>query len=259
MMVTPFMAENWLRKNVMNRRVQTDRVAQYAAAMSRGAWRFTHQGIAFFDDDTLADGQHRLLAIQKSETTVKMQVTFGLAKKEAAPHIDDQMPRNVTHSAAILGTPVSTFIVACARQLFEQYVTQHDIGLWSRMKIDNEMLMQFIEASRPALEFSAPTVRTKGLRSAGVRSVFAAAWYTVDRDRLASFKTHFETGVIESQADTAAIRLRDWVMTTPVAGHSINVESRKRAAAAIASYLDRRPLARLFARETVSFPIPKLI
>ena len=31
-----------------------------------GQWASTHQGIAFADDDTLIDGQHRLLAIVKA-------------------------------------------------------------------------------------------------------------------------------------------------------------------------------------------------
>ena len=44
-----------------------------------GAWKITHQGIAFSTDMVLLDGQHRLIAIQtKSSVTITKLVTFGL-------------------------------------------------------------------------------------------------------------------------------------------------------------------------------------
>jgi hypothetical protein len=79
--VTPEMAAYWLRNNFRNRPISDDVVTAYARDMLAGQWVFTHQGIAFNDQDQLIDGQHRLKAIIKANITVPMMVTFGLPSK----------------------------------------------------------------------------------------------------------------------------------------------------------------------------------
>ena len=76
--VTPAMAEDWLRNNFRNRPVSQDVVAAYARDMVNGVWIPTHQGLAFNARDELIDGQHRLMAIIKSDKTIRCMVTFGI-------------------------------------------------------------------------------------------------------------------------------------------------------------------------------------
>ena len=76
--VTPEKAEEYLSHNTTNRAVRDLRVQSYAAAMKRGQWRVTHQGVAFGADGTLYDGQHRLLAVKLAGVPVILLVVRGL-------------------------------------------------------------------------------------------------------------------------------------------------------------------------------------
>jgi len=65
MNVTPEMAQSWLdAANTGNRTMTRRVVSKYADDMIAGRWIDTHQNaIAFYDDGSLADGQHRLGAV----------------------------------------------------------------------------------------------------------------------------------------------------------------------------------------------------
>jgi hypothetical protein len=77
--VTPLMAAEWLKSNTRNRVMVKSRVEGLAKEIKAGAWRVTHQGIAFGKDGTLFDGQHRLQAIVQAGITIPIMVTRGLA------------------------------------------------------------------------------------------------------------------------------------------------------------------------------------
>lgn len=88
--VTPSMAEEFLKKNTGNRTIRESRVRTYTELMRRGEWTFSNDGIGFFDDGTLANGQHRLLAIIRSGETVPMTIFYGLPK---TPYMDTGLAR----------------------------------------------------------------------------------------------------------------------------------------------------------------------
>lgn len=76
--ITPKLAEELLKLNVANRAVRKTNVREYAAAMKRGEWRRTHQGIGISKTGRLMDGQHRLLAVVEAGVAVEMMVTTGM-------------------------------------------------------------------------------------------------------------------------------------------------------------------------------------
>lgn len=76
--VTPALAAEWLKKNTRNRRPLLSKVANLVREIKEGRWVLTHQGIAFGEDGTLFDGQHRLLAVVEAGAPVTMRVTRGL-------------------------------------------------------------------------------------------------------------------------------------------------------------------------------------
>jgi hypothetical protein len=80
MKVTPAMAEAWMLYNKKNRKLKPFVVQKYADDMRKGYWEKSHQGIAFFEDGSLADGQHRLNAIIESGCEIEMLVTFNIPK-----------------------------------------------------------------------------------------------------------------------------------------------------------------------------------
>lgn len=63
--ITPQLAAEWLKFNTDNRPLRRTVVNGFKDAIKRGEYMSTHQGIAFADDGTLLDGQHRLTAISE--------------------------------------------------------------------------------------------------------------------------------------------------------------------------------------------------
>lgn len=112
--VTPRTAARMLEHNTCNRPVRPGHVKNLAAAMARGEWHETHQGIAFDINGNLIDGQHRLLAVAEQTNGFKlsMMITEGLPP-DAFAYIDaTQLKRSVSDSLRIdprLG-PVATFL-----------------------------------------------------------------------------------------------------------------------------------------------------
>lgn len=76
--ITPEDAAALLALNTNNRDVREGTVKTYAAAMKRGEWSRTHQGIGISRTGRVLDGQHRLMAIVMSGVTVDMMVATGL-------------------------------------------------------------------------------------------------------------------------------------------------------------------------------------
>lgn len=77
MVIDPQVAQTMLDTNESNRNVRKNNVDTLAAAMKRGAFQMSPQGIAFDKNGKLIDGQHRLLAVVQSGCTVQMRVTMG--------------------------------------------------------------------------------------------------------------------------------------------------------------------------------------
>ncbi len=77
--VTPEMAGEWLKTNVKNRRWSTERSEQMSTAMLAGDWELSPDPITFDHDGRLTNGQHRLHAVVKSNTTQQFFVVRGMS------------------------------------------------------------------------------------------------------------------------------------------------------------------------------------
>lgn len=93
-LITPIMAKKLLEKNILNRNVKIKVVNKYALDMLNGHWlEDTGELIIFSILGILLNGQHRLLAIIKSNTSQKMHVATG-APDEVFKVIDTGSSRN---------------------------------------------------------------------------------------------------------------------------------------------------------------------
>ena len=82
-------AADLLKANTQNRTVRKSHVEGLRMAFERGEYVMTHQGIAFDEEGTLLDGQHRLLAIsQVPDLVFPILMTTGLPRKESFGVID---------------------------------------------------------------------------------------------------------------------------------------------------------------------------
>ena len=90
--------------NVANRAATASRCIQYVGIMRRGDWRKHHQGIAFYSDGTLADGQHRMVSTALSGTTQEFLVVCDFAKS-SIDGIDRTKQRTAGEALEMLAVP----------------------------------------------------------------------------------------------------------------------------------------------------------
>lgn len=76
--ITPFLASAMLELNGGNRNLRTNIVNQYADDMKCGKWHSNSSAIAFDISARLTNGQHRLTAGVKSNSTFKSLIVCGL-------------------------------------------------------------------------------------------------------------------------------------------------------------------------------------
>ena len=64
--VTPEVASQYLRANIVNRKLRPTVVKRYEEEMRQNSWTLTSDAIAFDEDGNLIQGQHRLNAVVKT-------------------------------------------------------------------------------------------------------------------------------------------------------------------------------------------------
>lgn len=260
--VTPDLAQEWLARNLNNRNVVPSRVAAYAAQMSAGSWKLTHQGIAFDEHGNLVDGQHRLRAVVQSGVATKFWVFRGVSR-EAMIAIDVGKSRTACDAFLLLGDTATRDSVAVSRVLLGSYVFQRgeteklDIAYaigWDKLRV-------FHDAMRDAIDFALLNASEKGLRHGCVSAAIASAWFTENRELLSEFKEHFSSGLVTSESDVAAIKLRTFMLTSNKTrgGREARSDLFLRSCTALRAYLERRPLQKLYAAADSVFPIPDVV
>lgn len=116
MLVTPEIAKKWLERNHEDQRtISAAAVEAIANDIRRGAWRLTHQAIAFDAESRLIDGQHRLSAIMAAEEPAYLLVVWNKATGLHDP-IDRIRARTV---AFITGRDSKTTAALAALRSFE--------------------------------------------------------------------------------------------------------------------------------------------
>ena len=95
--ITPQEASEILAtKNTKNRRANKNHVNALALNMTNGTWRYNADPIRFDANDTLIDGQHRLMATEKAQKNILFKIVRGL-DPECVKAIDIEMKaRNLT-------------------------------------------------------------------------------------------------------------------------------------------------------------------
>ena len=78
-LITPKIADELLKKNNMNRAIKESLVNEYSRQMSVGLWKEeTGESIKLSVDNSVLDGQHRLLALIKSGKSLNFLIISGL-------------------------------------------------------------------------------------------------------------------------------------------------------------------------------------
>ena len=242
--VTPEIAKFWMEKNIRNRTVNKDRVSKYAIEMKSGQWLDHHQGIAFYDDGTLADGQHRLLAVIESGMTINMVVAWGVPE-ESGLMIDGHQQRKAHQAIKISGLAdwVEKDHVAVANVLMK-------IEGRENRKPTNNQIIEYCQKHKDAISFSVNkfTARRRFITTSIMRASVSCAYYYEDKDRLLEFCDVIMTGMPQKEGDRAAILIREWLIenSAHTASGGTRIDACKRIMRAIKAFCDHNPIGKLY-------------
>lgn len=230
--VTPKLAEEWLKRNVNNRKLDRSLVARLAADFSSGHYTQTHQGAAFDTDGNLVDGQHRLHAIVASGVTVRMLVTRGL-KPEARAKIDTGNARSLPQVLAMsYGMRDAERLVPVINSLF---FLKHD----ARRRLSPDEIMAEVDRYRPALDWALATFTSKRVASNYMPSPVIAALVHAHAANPASVET-FGNALINPvglEAGSPIIVLLNKVRGGQFSGDKDRLELAKSTLNAVYAYL----------------------
>jgi len=200
--ITPKVAAAYLEKKAPNRRLDMERIAQYKKDILSGAFDHTHQGISFNSKGELNDGQNRLFAIAQAGVPVVMNVTRGM---DAIKAVDTGKNRSFKDAATYVsewqditvdGASIARYIYMMTTRV--KKISNSDIEITYR-KFEKGITFAVEHCKR----------RLTGITNRAFKTVIAAAYYTQDHKRLAEFCEVVYTGVPMSNADLAALRLRE--------------------------------------------------
>lgn len=105
-------------KNI-NRSVKKNKVIQFARDMRNGEWRLGDSQICLSVDGLLMNGQHRLLAIIKSNTTQEFSFSYGCTK-DIMDKIDNGTTRSLHDVTSIDGSSLKPYAIQMATYLRQQ-------------------------------------------------------------------------------------------------------------------------------------------
>ena len=251
-LVTPRWADEVMRKrNTLNRKVERRRVKRYARDMIDGNWHIAADDICFYANGRLANGQHRLLSVVESNTSVLMAFKFGV--EEAAIHaIDEGRTRSTSDVAKMQGIDAPAKLLSYTNYILEQGGVKEVLPRQSHIS--------FFERHREAVEFVRRLKGTFG--KSPIAAAIIRAYYNVaddDRSRLEEFINVLQEGKYRDDADSAAIRLRDFIMSGRKSARSGSEREDlyRRTENAVFHFLNRNPVNCLKVRSEELFLLPE--
>ena len=248
--ITPDMAKKMLDKNIVNRAMSDRRIGSYAELMKNGDWSLTHQGVAFYEDGTLADGQQRLSGIIRAGVPVEMLVVRGL-KKAQSIHIDTHRPRSKMDGIKIGG--------------LNGWITSKHIGLINLLsapkRLSTEEILSFaddMEVHLMAATDCFVTNRRHFNPSVILAALMLAHFYGENIKKLRRFSEVLLSGVSESPDEKVIILAREAFMRNTNNGESDKIDKLLKTQKAIHAYCRGENVTRLYLPKEASYPYEEL-
>lgn len=256
-LVTPELAAEWLNRNKINRSLKEGRVEQFASDMRGGKWTTCPMPISFYEDGSLADGQHRLFAVIEAKTAVLFIVLRGLSKQDGL-NIDTGSPRSVVDNAKISGLDPTLNNRLVAYSWAIERGERNSI-----IPPSNSATIAVVNKHRKAVEFIvANGPKGKGIANAAVCGAVGRAFYhEQDLTRLARFGAVLSSGITAETGDVAAQVLRNYLIDQVVKGRSIGGSTQVwrdaflRTQHAVRLFMKREPIKILRSVKDEEYPL----
>lgn len=243
MTVTPELAKQFLTQNTNNRSVRRSSVLRMIADMKAGKFILMPHGIVFLEDGTLADGQHRLLAIVECGIPQEMMVTFG-APKDCRLNIDRGVNRTDYDNLNMSGNSWAGLTSVAILKMIVDTGSRRTLTVGQLAEIANKDVVFAIEKS-----ISSISQNKRFLSGAPIRAAVALAVLNMPNicfDRLSHFGDVLATGFGNGDEDSAAILLRNAAMNAR--GFTKDLASREEclrlAQVCLHAFLNKKPLRR---------------
>lgn len=203
--ISPRLAKEYLEKSIPNRAISPHRVNTIFVAMCNGKFEIT-QPISFDISGRLIDGRHRLSAIIKYGTAVRMPVQRNVPI-ESIRYFDVGQSRTVSQALRIAGrienfSIISPIVLKLLR--FSGYVKAGDQDTVERLYDKYKAAIDF--ANQYAYK-SKYTQHSTILKAAVVK-----AYYYVNRQNLKRFCSVFINNEIAEAKDSTPVSLRNFFM-----------------------------------------------
>lgn len=211
MVVTPKMAQEFLKMNVRNRKPNPARIDRYARDMISGAWNENNDDpIEINKFNKLENGQHRLMAVIKANKPIRFLVVTG--GEPAGETYDRGRPRTVSDSLKIggrIGTTSITQQVALVRLLAR-------FGYGITILSDAEIEHYLMDNGNDVLEAIKLTTHGKNKAVTSRKEIHLATYCAlrngVESHQLESFFTAMNTGFMDDRRQSSAIVLRNTIL-----------------------------------------------
>lgn len=217
MYITPKMAEDFLSRNPKNRRLNPNRVKQYADDMLSGRWYENGESIVITESGELRDGQHRLEAIVKSGKAYLFAVV--IVPDESAMIYDSGQNRNASQNLILSAKNVkvsaldsrihSAIKYILLRKIktedLRKYVSPVELAQFADENID--ILIQYQECTK-ALGYNMAHFRIVPVVAAEISALHCG----YDMWKLTHFIEVLGKGFCNSENDYPIIALRNYLI-----------------------------------------------
>lgn len=237
-LVTPKKAEQLLKMNTDNRNLNERKLREYVDSMNRGQWRLNGSSISISESKKLLDGQHRLTAVIKSNTSQSFVLVHNL-KDEVFTTIDTGKNRNASDALKILGKTYTTSRATLATKIIIWNRTETPIlsssnndgggygGAGTKPSIED--IISFVnqnDLDEYILKSYSLSSKFKGI----VVGEYAFLYYIfskIDIDDADEFFEIFTTGYYENMIDNPVIWLRNKIIN--IMGSNVKFTGRTKA------------------------------
>jgi hypothetical protein len=253
LLVTPAMAKAWLAEgSPVDRSLSTSAVETMRADMLADRWKVTHQAICFDEKGVRMDGQHRLTAVALSGHAQWFLIVRGIPRANMDV-VDCGRLRTVADAAAVQGIDIPREQLTAAAAIANAMDKGCD---WSNNgKQSRPSRLAFMERHQDAIKW---TIAHRGsMRRASILGAFARAYYTADRKSLERALTLLNTGDAVTRPEQMLLKLKQWADEHLGAGAAMQQASYRRAASALATYLEGGYKERLLECVEEPFTIPE--
>lgn len=203
--LTPELATSLLAKNSKNRPISKSTVDAYVRAIRRGEWALNGEPIIVFTDDTLGDGQHRCLAVQKAGIPIDAIIMYGIAP-DTFGTLNAGKPRNSSDILAIKGELNTRTLTTATRAYLTTQLSGRDAATITALQI--EKCVDEHPHLRYWVQRYVSTTRRLNLFPSSLCGYLAVASEKYGIEKLDSFLSGLTTGVGLVQGDPALV-LRD--------------------------------------------------